>query len=101
MVFIVFRPFQCTTQSRVLTTMKKRAFENLVGKGENAGYQHFLLFSQGFLHCQTITTVNLSSANGFNLDKSTILSFCKRSTYEGKELVDIVLTFINIVHRIG
>ena len=21
--------------------------ENLVGKGENAGYQHFLLFSQG------------------------------------------------------
>ena len=22
--------------------------ENIVGKGENAGYQHFLLFSQGF-----------------------------------------------------
>ena len=23
--------------------------ENIVGKGENAGYQHFLLFQQGFL----------------------------------------------------
>ena len=22
--------------------------ENIVGKGENAGYQHFLLFPQGF-----------------------------------------------------
>ena len=25
-------------------TMKKRPFENIVGKGENAGNQHFLLF---------------------------------------------------------
>ena len=24
--------------------------ENIVGKGENAGYQHFLLFPQCFLH---------------------------------------------------
>ena len=24
-------------------------FENLLGRGENAGNQHFLLFSQGFL----------------------------------------------------
>ena len=33
-----------TTQSRLLTTLKKRALENTVGKGENAGEQHFLLF---------------------------------------------------------
>ena len=25
-----------------------QSVENLVGKGENAGYQHFLLFPQGF-----------------------------------------------------
>ena len=27
----------------------KKPFENIVGKGENAGHQHFLLFSQCFL----------------------------------------------------
>ena len=27
----------------------KEAFENIVGKGENAGNQHFLLFPQCFL----------------------------------------------------
>ena len=26
-----------------------KAFENIVGQGENAGNQHFLLFLQGFL----------------------------------------------------
>ena len=31
-------------RSRLLTTLKKKAFENNVGKGENAGNQHFLLF---------------------------------------------------------
>ena len=29
--------------------MEKKAFENVVGKGENAGNQHFLLFPQCFL----------------------------------------------------
>ena len=29
---------------------KEKSFENLVGKGENAGNQHFLPFLQGFLH---------------------------------------------------
>ena len=32
-----------------LTTLGKATFENIVGKGENAGYQHFLLFPQCFL----------------------------------------------------
>ena len=35
-----------TTQSRLLTTMKKKTFENIVGKEQNAGNQHFLLFPQ-------------------------------------------------------
>ena len=30
-------------------TLKQRAFENIVGKGENAGNQHFLLFTQCLL----------------------------------------------------
>ena len=30
---------------------KKKVFENIVGKGENAGYQHFLFFPQCFLSC--------------------------------------------------
>ena len=38
-----------TTQFRLLTTLKKRALENTVGKGENAGNQHFLLLPQCFL----------------------------------------------------
>ena len=37
------------TQSRFLTTHRKKPFENIVGKGENAGNQHFLLFPQCFL----------------------------------------------------
>ena len=30
------------TQSRLSTTLRKKPFENIVGKVENAGYQHFL-----------------------------------------------------------
>ena len=29
--------------------IEKEAFENIVGKGENAGNQHFLVFQQCFL----------------------------------------------------
>ena len=32
----------------MLTNLKKKAFENIVGKGENAGNQHFLLFPTTF-----------------------------------------------------
>ena len=41
------QPF--TTQSPLLMTLAKKPFENIVGKGENAGNQHFLLFPQCFL----------------------------------------------------
>ena len=37
-----------TKQSRLLVTRKKKAFGNIVGKGENAGHQHFLLFPHFF-----------------------------------------------------
>ena len=35
-----------TTKSQLLTNPRKRPFENIVGKGENVGNQHFLLFPQ-------------------------------------------------------
>ena len=38
----------CTTQSQLLMTLTKMTFENIVGKGENAGNQHILLFPQCF-----------------------------------------------------
>ena len=42
------------TQSRVLKTLRKEpVLENIVGKGENTGYQHFLLSPQCFLFYPT------------------------------------------------
>ena len=41
-----------TTKYPVLTTFLKKAFENIVGKGENAGHQHFFLFPLCFLFYQ-------------------------------------------------
>ena len=38
-----------TTQAQLLMTLKKKALENSVEKGENAGNQHFVLFPQCFL----------------------------------------------------
>ena len=32
------------TQSRLLTTLREQPFENIMGKGGNAGNQYFLLF---------------------------------------------------------
>ena len=44
--------YRFTKQTPLLTTLKKRAFENILGKGENASKQHFLLFPQCFLTFQ-------------------------------------------------
>ena len=68
----------------VFTTMRNRPFENIVGKGENAGIQQFLLFPQYFLpylRQKLLFTEheNSSSANAFNLVKAKIL-------LSGKEL---------------
>ena len=57
-----------------------------MGKGENAGNQHFLLFPQCFLPFPKeisifYITFIMSSANAFNLDKSKILSFGNFPTF--------------------
>ena len=41
-------------------TLYKKPFENIVGKGENAGYQHFLLFLQSFLIPKQILIFSLT-----------------------------------------
>ena len=41
-------PLTITTQCQPLTPLRQKAFENIVGKGEN-GNQHFLLFPLCFL----------------------------------------------------
>ena len=63
-------------------TSVKKPFENIVGKGENAGNQHFLLFPQCFLPFLLQNSffkshLILLSANAFNLDQSKILLFGK------------------------
>ena len=74
-----------STQTWLLTSLKKKAFENIVGKEENAGNKHFLLFPQCFLlfpkQISIFESELLSSANALNLDKSEILLF-------GKELMN-------------
>ena len=45
----MYRPKIFTTQSRPLTTLDKKPFENIMGKEENAGNEHFLFFLQCFL----------------------------------------------------
>ena len=46
-----------------LTPLEKKAFENIVQKGENAGNQHFLLFKLHFLLFPT--QISFSSHNCF------------------------------------
>ena len=50
-----------TTQSRLLT-LKKKPFENIVGKGENAGNQDFLLFPRCCLLFQPNFICHLQNA---------------------------------------
>ena len=52
-------------------------FENIEGKGENAGYQHFLLFVSMFQPYQRQKSSNtfiLSPADAFNLDQTASMA---------------------------
>ena len=74
-----------TPVPQVLTTLRKNPLKN-VGKGENAGYQHFLLFPTLLsTHSKTNFTFKvtciLSSANVLILDQSKNLLFDKGLMY--------------------
>ena len=61
-----------------MPTLNDAAFENMVGKEENADNQDFLLFPRYFQFChgQILSSeppLNLLSVNDLNLDKSKIL----------------------------
>ena len=46
----VFLPLNSVPHNpRLLMTLRKKPLENIVGNGENASNQHFLLFPQCFL----------------------------------------------------
>ena len=66
-----YKPYELTL-FHTTPTLKKKALENIVGKGENAGNQHFLLLPPCFLPLskQISVTFILSSANALNLDHS-------------------------------
>ena len=76
---------QVTTHFRVLATLIEVFLKRKnVGKGENAGNQHFLLSPQFLYHFKQrnrhLRNINLWSANTFNLVEAKILMF-------GKELL--------------
>ena len=80
MHFLVVKRVNFTTQSRLLMTLWKNPFENIVGKGENAGNQHFLLFptmfsTLSFREIIILAKFKLPSGNTFNLGQFKILSF--------------------------
>ena len=72
MLIIIFsEPFP--KQSQLFNDLEEMPFENTVGKGENAGNQHFLLFPQGFFSTLLkrkiiiLATCTVSSADAFSL----------------------------------
>ena len=42
----------CTAESGFLTTLRKEAFKNIVGKGEKTGHKYCLIFPECFLHIE-------------------------------------------------
>ena len=67
-------------------TLKMKLFEKIVGKGENAGNQHFLLFPHCFQPFPKQTSIFQSqsfllSTNTFNLTQSKNLLFGKGLTF--------------------
>ena len=46
--WLLAKSYFCNQQSRLLTTLRNKPLENIVGKGENAGHRHFLLFPNVF-----------------------------------------------------
>ena len=77
--------------------LKMKPFKNIVGKGKNAGNQHFVLFPQYSLSFSEqisfffSVAFILSSANAFHLDQSKNLLFGK----ELNEFVDVCWRQLN------
>ena len=70
----------------ILTTLKKKPFENILGKGENAGNQHFPPFPQCFLPFHQKTSIFESHVFGLlkKLSVWTSLKICRSVKYKGR-----------------
>ena len=91
-------------------TLKKKTFEKIVGKGENASNQHFLLFLQSFLpvpkHISIIQSYLFCRLqNAFNLDqyenlvKEVDLAIC-RQKLDDVQMLGFVFYYVeNIVGK--
>ena len=69
---------------RLLMTLKKKALENTVGKGENAGNQHFLLFPKCFLLYQGEKLLFTSLPNEKILDRPKLKAFAYNNLHSFK-----------------
>ena len=49
----------CRGQNKCHLKFALRRVENIVGKGQNAGYQHFLLFSQFFQKATFLSSLKI------------------------------------------
>ena len=79
-IFVICKLF--TTQSQLLSTLRKKAFENIVGKGEKCWLPAFSPFPTMFstllkTNFNFLITFILLSASSFNLDSSKVLLFGK------------------------
>ena len=75
-------PFNSLQHNSHLTTLRKKPFENIVGKGEmlltsifSISHNVFSTLPEANFSCSV--TLNMSSANALNLDQSKNLSFGK------------------------
>ena len=76
-MFLFLLNWRFTTQFRLLKILYKKTFKNIVGKGENAGNQHFLLFPECFPKTNFSSWIifTFSSANALIFVYSKILLF--------------------------
>ena len=93
-----------TTQSRLLTTLPKEPFQIIVGKGEIAGDQHFLLFPQCVLPYQRqnllLIHMHFFFCKSFNpLPDNKILDWSKLKAFADDKL-NVTQNIKVVFHRI-
>ena len=99
---LTVQPF--STQWWFLTLLGSRPFENIVGKGENTGCQHCLLFPQCVLPFQIHIwyfefILNVSSANAYNLEKVKTFVIWKRFFFYPADVEKAGWLFLFIYRR--
>ena len=76
-------------QSRLLKTLKKKPFENIVRKGEKAGNKHFALFAQCFLPIPK--RISVFQLHSFCLQMLSILTSLKMCPLVKSQIVQFPL----------